>query len=220
MNETLVTMVGNVASPVTYARTTGGVPVANFRLVATERRYDRVKGDWVDGDTHWVTVVAWRWLAANLVSSLSKGDPVVVSGRLRVREWDEGERRRSAVEIDARSVGHDLSRGTSAFRWAVRSKSEQQSGGSAAPWPIGADPGGVERGPAALAAGGVAGGVAGVAEGLAGAPGAGREQQGGVPEEPPVPDWIVAAVAARRASVAAEGRSAGGPSTDGEVAVV
>lgn len=129
MNETMVTMVGNVASSVSYAQTAGGVPVANFRMAATERRFDRGRGDWVDGDTNWVTVVAWRWLATNVVSSVNKGDPVVVSGRLRIREWGEEDRRRSVVEVDARSIGHDLARGTSAFRWAVQAKPELTSGG-------------------------------------------------------------------------------------------
>lgn len=124
VNETLVTMIGNVASTVSYGQTAAGVPMANFRLAATERRYDRARGEWVDGDTNWVTVNAWRWLAANVVSSLGKGDPVVVSGRLRVREWEDGGKRRSVVEIDARVVGHDLGRGTSAFRWAVRGRAE------------------------------------------------------------------------------------------------
>lgn len=128
MNETQVTMIGNVATPVSYTATAEGVPVANFRLASTERRWDRAKECWVDGDTQWVTVVAWRALAANLVSSLNKGDPVVVSGRLRVREWEEGELRRSRIEIDARSVGHDLGRGTSAFRWAVRGRAEPVGG--------------------------------------------------------------------------------------------
>ncbi|WP_063838297.1 single-stranded DNA-binding protein [Saccharothrix sp. ST-888] len=128
MNETLVTMVGNVASTVSYAETSAGVPVANFRMAATERRFDRATGDWVDGETSWITVVAWRRLAANVVSSVSKGDPVVVSGRLRIREWGEEDRRRSAVEIDARVVGHDLGRGTSAFRWAVQARPEQVAG--------------------------------------------------------------------------------------------
>ncbi len=203
MNETLVTMVGNVASLVSYSQTTGGVPVANFRLVATERRYDRAKGEWVDGDTHWVTVVAWRWLAANLVSSLSKGDPVVVSGRLRVREWDEGERRRSAVEIDARSVGHDLSRGTSAFRWAVRGKSEQLWAGSAGAAPPGA--GSAEPREDAAAGVGVGAGAR-VGAGFDAGSGGGSEPAAEGLVEPVVPDWIVAAVEARRVSVAAGAR--------------
>ncbi|MFF7634273.1 single-stranded DNA-binding protein [Kitasatospora sp. NPDC008050] len=120
-------MIGNVASTVSYGQTAAGVPMANFRLAATERRYDRARGEWVDGETNWVTVNAWRWLAANVVSSLGKGDPVVVSGRLRVREWEDGGKRRSVVEIDARVVGHDLGRGTSAFRWAVRGRAELTS---------------------------------------------------------------------------------------------
>ncbi|MEV4557477.1 single-stranded DNA-binding protein [Kitasatospora sp. NPDC049285] len=122
MSEALVTMVGNAASNVTYRETPAGVPVANFRLAATERRFDKERGDWADGETTWVTVVAWRWLAVNLVSSVSKGDPLVVSGRLRVREWGEEGSRRTEVEIDARSVGHDLARGTSMFRRAVEAK--------------------------------------------------------------------------------------------------
>ncbi|MFI5533323.1 single-stranded DNA-binding protein [Kitasatospora sp. NPDC051853] len=130
MNESMVTMIGNVATVVNYSQTAGGVPVANFRMAATERRYDREKGDWVEGDTSWVTVKAWRWLAANVVSSLSKGDPVVVSGRLRVREWGEPEKRHCVVEIDARVVGHDLGRGTTAFRWAVQAKPELVGGRS------------------------------------------------------------------------------------------
>ncbi|WP_063774739.1 single-stranded DNA-binding protein [Kitasatospora azatica] len=141
MNETMVTMIGNVASPVNYAQTAAGVPMANFRLAATERRYDRARGEWVDGETNWVTVVAWRWLATNVVSSLGKGDPVVVSGRLRVKEWEDEGKRRSSVEIDARVVGHDLGRGTSAFRWTVRGRPEPigpqstglQSAGEAVP---------------------------------------------------------------------------------------
>jgi single-strand DNA-binding protein len=41
MNGTMVTLVGSVASEVKYSTTIGGVPVANFRLAAVDRRYDR-----------------------------------------------------------------------------------------------------------------------------------------------------------------------------------
>ncbi|MFI6849385.1 single-stranded DNA-binding protein [Kitasatospora sp. NBC_00085] len=127
-----MTVIGNVATEVTYTQTAAGVPVANFRLASTERRYDRQKEGWVDGETQWVTVTAWRALAGHLIGSLSKGDPVVVSGRLRVREWTDGEARRSRVEIDARSVGHDLSRGTAAFTWATGVRGEPPGGGGEA----------------------------------------------------------------------------------------
>ncbi|MFB7614859.1 single-stranded DNA-binding protein [Kitasatospora sp. NPDC056181] len=129
MNGTQVTVIGNVATEVSYARTPAGVPVANFRLASTERRYDRQKEGWVDGETQWVTVTAWRALAGHLIDSLTKGDPVVVSGRLRVREWTDGEARRSRVEIEARSIGHDLSRGTTAFTWAAGGRGEPSGDG-------------------------------------------------------------------------------------------
>ncbi|GAB7180599.1 single-stranded DNA-binding protein [Kitasatospora sp. Ki12] len=140
MNETHVTVVGNVATEVSYGETAGGVPMANFRLGCTERRYDRQRECWVDGETQWVTVTAWRALAVNLIGSLAKGDPVLVSGRLRVREWTEGEAKRSRVEIDARSVGHDLTRGTSAFRWAAGVRGQPPGGAGPAGAGVGGEP--------------------------------------------------------------------------------
>lgn len=132
MNETYVTVIGNVATEVSYGETGGGVPMASFRLACTERRYDRQRECWVDGETQWVTVTAWRALAVNLIGSLGKGEPVLVSGRLRVREWAEGEAKRSRVEIDARSVGHDLTRGTTAFRWATGVRGQPSAGAGSA----------------------------------------------------------------------------------------
>ncbi|MFK0194496.1 single-stranded DNA-binding protein [Kitasatospora sp. NPDC090308] len=199
MDEALVTMVGNAASGVTYRETSGGVPVANFRLAARERRYDRERGDWTDGETTWVTVVAWRRLAVNLVSSVNKGDPLLVSGRLRVREWGEEGSRRTEVEIEARSVGHDLVRGTSVFRRALEGKSEPVRGGSAA----------VSSAPASVpASASVPARVPASAEG---------GQRAVRLVEEAVPDWIVAAVAARRrAEEAAEtGGGAGGVAGEG-----
>ncbi|MFJ5925444.1 single-stranded DNA-binding protein [Kitasatospora sp. NPDC092948] len=181
MDGALVTMVGNAASNVTYRETAGGVAVASFRLASTERRFDRERGDWADGETTWVTVVAWRRLAVNLVGSVAKGDPVLVSGRLRVREWGEEGSRRTEVEIDARAVGHDLARGTSLFKRAVEARAAEAAtaaapGGSAAEWPTG--------------------------------PARGGSRAVRLVEEA-VPEWIVKAVAARREAEAAAGAAGG-----------
>lgn len=138
MNEVQVTVLGNVATEVSYGETAGGVPMANFLLGCTERRYDRERACWADGETQWLRVTAWRALAVNLIGSLAKGEPVVVTGRLRVREWTQGEAKRSRAEIDARSIGHDLSRGTSAFRWATGVRGQP----TAAAGPPGAEPAG------------------------------------------------------------------------------
>ncbi|WP_079277458.1 single-stranded DNA-binding protein [Streptomyces sp. CB03234] len=119
MNDTMVTVVGNVATSVDYRDTAVG-GVAKFRFAVTARRWDREKAGWVDGHTSFYTVSAWRALGANLAASVSVGDPLVVHGRLKVREEDWDGQRRTFVDIDAAAVGHDLTRGTSAFRRVVK----------------------------------------------------------------------------------------------------
>ncbi|WP_079044772.1 MULTISPECIES: single-stranded DNA-binding protein [unclassified Streptomyces] len=119
MNETTVTLVGNVATAVEYRDTaTGGV--ARFRFAVPTRRWDRVQELWSDGPTSFYTVSAWRSLGANLAASVSVGEPLVVHGRLRVREDERDGQRKTFVDVAALAVGHDLSRGTSAFRRAAR----------------------------------------------------------------------------------------------------
>ena len=50
---------------------------------------------------------------------MNKGDRLVVAGKLRVRDWDNGERSGTTVEIEAASIGHDLAWGTSNFTRTV-----------------------------------------------------------------------------------------------------
>ena len=117
MNETYVTLVGNIASDLKHDQTPSGLPVTTFRLASTTRRFDRGRGGWADLDTIYVTVTCFRQLAENVASSCAKGEPVVVTGRLKMRQWSTPDGRSGTVmELDANSVGHDLGRGTSAFK--------------------------------------------------------------------------------------------------------
>jgi single-strand DNA-binding protein len=115
MNETIVTLQGWLGSDVTV-RQAGDVPVAAFRVAATPRRFNRKTGSWEDSPTQWYSVSAWRGLADNCAMSLRRGDPVVVHGRLNVSVWLNAQGVEvTTFEVDATMVGHDLSRGTSAF---------------------------------------------------------------------------------------------------------
>jgi single-strand DNA-binding protein len=117
MNETMISIAGNVATDVRFVRSDRGTSLASFRLASTSRRFDRSQGGWVDGHTTYVTVVCWRALAENVAASLHKGEPVVATGRLRVEPWERDDGRSgTSVEVEAQVVGHDLSRGTTAFR--------------------------------------------------------------------------------------------------------
>ncbi|GCE00919.1 single-stranded DNA-binding protein [Embleya hyalina] len=118
--DTYVTVVGNAASEVRVQMTQAGVPLARFRMAVSPRRFDRDSGQWVSGDASFYTIVCFRGLAENVTSSIDKGDPLVVTGRLRVREWEREGRWLTVTEIDASSVGHDLARGVAEFRRVAR----------------------------------------------------------------------------------------------------
>lgn len=122
MNETTVTLVGNAATEVRYRETPAGIPVASFRLASTVRRWDRERSCWNDAHTSFYTVWAWRGLAGNVAGSVGKGDPLIVRGRVRVHEWEKDGKRHTTVEVEAGAIGHDLSRGTSAFRRGARGR--------------------------------------------------------------------------------------------------
>ncbi|MEV6953205.1 single-stranded DNA-binding protein [Streptomyces sp. NPDC051183] len=121
MNDTQVTLVGHVATQVDYRETPAG-PSARFRFAVTPRYFDRRKEVWADAPTSFYTVWARRTLALNLAGSVSVGEPLVVHGRLRVRENppDEEGNRWFSADIEATAIGHDLNRGTAAFRRIVK----------------------------------------------------------------------------------------------------
>ncbi len=150
MNEAQVTMVGFIASTPKLVVTKAGLFVANMRVGMTPRKQDRQTGQWSDGDTSYVTVTCWRALATNVASCLRKGDPVVVKGRMRVRQYDDKHgSQRFVVEVDASTMGHDLSRGVAHFLRTKRSPGEapplqlvpRQADGAPGPAGNGVDPG-------------------------------------------------------------------------------
>jgi single-strand DNA-binding protein len=106
---------GVVATSPRHLVPEAGAPITTFRLVtgegvveetgATERRC---------GERNWYTVTATHQLALSAAACVARGDPLVVSGRLRVRDW-QGELQGVTAEIEAQAIGHDLSWGSSVF---------------------------------------------------------------------------------------------------------
>ncbi len=115
----LVTISGLVATTPRHLITQDGLPITSFRLASSHRRFDREQNKWIDGETNWFTITGFRQLAINLSTSVQKGERVIVSGRLKIRDWDNGERAGTSVEVEAEHVGHDLFWGTSVFTRTV-----------------------------------------------------------------------------------------------------
>jgi single-strand DNA-binding protein len=113
-----ITATGNVVNEPVYFEATEAKPaMVSFRLASTPSHFSRKDKEWVNGTTSWFDVNAFGALAKHATKSLKKGDPVVVSGTLRTREWEteDGSQGSSAL-IRAASLGHDLLRGTSTFK--------------------------------------------------------------------------------------------------------
>jgi single-strand DNA-binding protein len=110
-----IALTGIVGSDLKAVTTAEGLAITSFRLASSQRRFDRSQDKWVDGETNWYTVTTFRQLAANAAVSIKKGERVVVTGRLKVRDWEAGGKRGINVDVEADALGHDLSWGTAAF---------------------------------------------------------------------------------------------------------
>jgi len=115
-NDAHISLNGYVASQPNLSETRTGIPSLTMRVAWTPRLMDRVTGEWKDAGTSFLSVRLYRKLAENAATCLRKGDPVIVRGRFFVRDYeDRNGAKRTTVEVDAISVGHDLNRGVAQF---------------------------------------------------------------------------------------------------------
>ncbi|UYO98785.1 single-stranded DNA-binding protein [Microbacterium sp. M28] len=125
MNETIITVVGNLTAEPELRQTQGGVAVASFTIASTPRSFDRQANEWKDGDALFMRCSAWRDLATNITGSLTKGMRVIASGRLQQREYQDREgNNRVSMELQIDEIGPSL-------RYATAQVTrEERSGGS------------------------------------------------------------------------------------------
>ena len=121
-----ITLRGLVATTPRHIVTSDGLPITSFRLASTTRRFDRTENRWIDGDTNWYTITAFRQLAVNAAHSITKGQRIILTGVVRIREWETDERTGTNVEVESESIGHDLTWGTAVFSRSVSTPSEQE----------------------------------------------------------------------------------------------
>ncbi|WP_051215009.1 single-stranded DNA-binding protein [Granulicoccus phenolivorans] len=118
-----VTVTGRIGTDIEKRVTRQGVEYARFRLASTPRILRA--GEWSDGDTTWYSVRCYRSVAHNVALSVRKGDPVLVTGRMRTESWvDEDGVLHEQLVIDASGVGHDLAWGSATFRTERRRSAE------------------------------------------------------------------------------------------------
>jgi single-strand DNA-binding protein len=107
MNTNAVAIEGNMGGDPDLRYTPNGAAVCNFSVGIGTRV--KKNDEWVDGETTWVKVTCWNALAENVAESLSKGDRVIVTGRLQSRSWEaEDGSKRSALDVVADAVAPSL----------------------------------------------------------------------------------------------------------------
>jgi single-strand DNA-binding protein len=107
--DTPITVVGNLVADPELRFTASGQPVATFRVASTPRVRDNATNEWKDGDSLFLTCNVWRQAAENVAESLQRGMRVIVTGRLKQRNYEtkEGEKR-TVYEIEVDDVGPSL----------------------------------------------------------------------------------------------------------------
>lgn len=109
MNETTLTIVGNLTTDPELRHTQSGVAVASFTVASTPRTFDRQANAWKDGEALFLRCSAWRDLATNVTASLIKGSRVIVTGRLQQRNYQDREGvSRVSLEVQVDEIGPSL----------------------------------------------------------------------------------------------------------------
>lgn len=113
-NQGTVILRGCVGSDLRSMTTQSGTKGIRFRLAASQWRIND-SGKYVERDPHWYTVCVWDRLAKNLLSSVEKGTPIIVSGRPSARAWiGSDSEARAELVINASFCGIDLAFGPAA----------------------------------------------------------------------------------------------------------
>lgn len=97
-----VILMGNLTRDPEVRATPSGQSVTSFGL-ALNRSYKGQDGNWVEA-TDFVDITAWGPLGERVAQYVTKGRPVLVSGRLQSRSWEQDGQKRSKVEVVANDV--------------------------------------------------------------------------------------------------------------------
>lgn len=96
-----VTIMGNLTRDPELRTTPNGQSVCNMSL-ALNRSY-KVGDQWQEA-TDYIDVIVWGKQAESVSGYLSKGQSVLVQGRLQNRTWEQDGQKRSKVEVVANEV--------------------------------------------------------------------------------------------------------------------
>ncbi len=122
------TLIGNTTSDIDLRFTQGGRPVGNVTIAVSDRKYDKARNEWVDGDVWFARCTLWGELAEHAAASIRKGTRVIAQGRISQRDFEDREGvKRTAVEVTLEDIGASMRYATATVTRAA-SSGRQQTG--------------------------------------------------------------------------------------------
>lgn len=105
-----VNLVGRLTRDPELRFASSGTAMANAGIAVNNRRKG-ANGEY-DDEAHFFDLQLFGSLAEHAAESLSRGDRVILTGRLSFRQWEKDGEKKSKVEVLVDAIGPDL-------RWAT-----------------------------------------------------------------------------------------------------
>lgn len=107
MTVSQLVLLGNLVADPDVSELSDGRLLTRLRIAAHSRLQDPSTGRWKDGDTTFLTVVAWRGLADS-ARTLRRGERVLVVGQLRQYDYARQGMRNTGYEVTAEHIARPL----------------------------------------------------------------------------------------------------------------
>lgn len=98
---------GNCVADPELKITDSGMATCKFRIAQTERKKDDM-GNWIDGDTLYMSCTAFGATAEAIAQTVFKGTPLVVTGRLKSRTVEKDGVKNTYFSINVDTCGVDV----------------------------------------------------------------------------------------------------------------
>lgn len=135
MNDTTLTIVGNLTADPELRFTQNGKAVVSGTIAATPRTFDRQANEWKDGEALFMRFSAWGEFAEHVAGSLTKGSRVIATGRLKQRSYQDREgNNRTAIELEVDEIGPSLRYATAQVTRAGQAGSGSAQAGQGQSW--------------------------------------------------------------------------------------
>lgn len=104
MDEAKISVTGRLTSDPEIKYTPSGDAVVKLSVAVNERKFVRATNQWVDGETMYLRVEAWKQLGEKSAEQLRQGDTVTVLGDLKPDNWEKDGQKRIGFKVSAREI--------------------------------------------------------------------------------------------------------------------